>query len=247
MALLRMTDKKLAANRANAHLSHGPITAAGKEKVSRNACRHHLYARTHLLHPAWEARIWDVINPAAACIENPAERARLVDYFFLKLWRLELYSFETRLMNQSIARHRSVNRGTHAYVTTHPLVHPIQNRCHMLARHAERARKAWEREKRDSAGCRSIPQILQIKTVTPTPETLTFAAAAGSGVPSVKTATSCIFQLVKRLVGTTLESAAITWQHLALQFLPPAGAARGLSQLEPSDFRHPHPLKPLSY
>ena len=39
MALLRMTDKKLAANRANARLSRGPATPAGKEKVSRNACK----------------------------------------------------------------------------------------------------------------------------------------------------------------------------------------------------------------
>ena len=180
MALLRMTDKKLAANRANARLSHGPTTPAGKEKVSRNACQHHLYARKLLLHPVWEARIWDVVNPAAASIENPAERARLMDYFFLKQWRIELYAFEARLMNQSIARHRGVNRGIHEFVTKDPRFHLIENRCHMLASHAERARKVWEREKRNPACSRSIPQLSETTAVTPTPKTLTFAAAAGS-------------------------------------------------------------------
>lgn len=37
-----ISDKQLAANRANAHLSQGPITEAGKKRSSMNARRHGL-------------------------------------------------------------------------------------------------------------------------------------------------------------------------------------------------------------
>ena len=166
MSLIRVSEKKLAANRANAQKSRGPSTPQGKERSSRNACKHHLYARKFCIHPAWEARIWDVVNPAAACIEDPAERAALVAYFFLKQWRLELYSYETRLMNESIARHRSVNRGIHDFVTTNSLFHAIENRVHIVHRQAERARIT-----------QTTPNVTETKP-------LTMAAAASSSAAS---------------------------------------------------------------
>ena len=78
MALLRMNDKKLAANRANARLSHGPATRAGKEKVSGNACNHHLFAKKFPLHPAWEARIRAVVEPAAQAVPKPVAKVAKV-------------------------------------------------------------------------------------------------------------------------------------------------------------------------
>ena len=144
-----MSEKKLAANRANARLSRGPTSPAGKEKVSRNACRHHLYARKHLLPPEWEARIWDTADRVSADIENPYERAAAARYSFFILWQLELFALEARLINESIARHGCPHRGAHAYFMTDPLALPIQDRYQRLFRHIERARKLWEAEKRN--------------------------------------------------------------------------------------------------
>jgi hypothetical protein len=45
-----ISERKLAANRANARRSTGPRTAAGKRKVSRNAVVHGLTARSALIH-----------------------------------------------------------------------------------------------------------------------------------------------------------------------------------------------------
>ena len=121
MPLLRVSEKKLAANRANARLSKGPSTPEGKARSSQNACKHHLYAKKYQIPPAWAARIQAVVQPCAATVENPVERARVVQYIFLKQWIRELDGYETRLLNQSIARHRNFNRGVHHFVTTNPL------------------------------------------------------------------------------------------------------------------------------
>ncbi len=80
MALIRITEKKPAASRANARLSKGPTSAAGKEKVSKNACKHHLYARKFLMPPTWAARIDNTIQPCVATVETPAERDLLFHY-----------------------------------------------------------------------------------------------------------------------------------------------------------------------
>jgi hypothetical protein len=176
-----MSEKKLAANRANARLSRGPSSTAGKEKVSRNACRHHLYARKHLLPPEWEARIGATVDRVSAEIENPYERAAAARYLSFGLWQLELFALEARLINQSIAHHGCPTRGAHAYFTTDPLALPIQDRCIRLFRHIERARKLWEEEKRNSAPGRSIPQLTENTTPVNAPETLVMAAGAVAG------------------------------------------------------------------
>ncbi|HEY3444464.1 MAG TPA: hypothetical protein VGK29_27180 [Paludibaculum sp.] len=180
MSLLKMSDKKLAANRANARLSRGPSSAAGKEKVSRNACRHHLYARKHFLPPEWEARILATVDHATAEIENPVERAAAARYLFFIMWQLELYALEARLIDESIAHHGCPHRGAHAYFMTDPLALPIQDRYQRLFRHIERARKAWEQVKRNFAPGRSIPQLTENTTPVTAPKPLVMAAAAGA-------------------------------------------------------------------
>ncbi len=46
---MHLSEKQLAANRANAHLSHGPNTADGKKKSSMNALRHGVTAQTTIM------------------------------------------------------------------------------------------------------------------------------------------------------------------------------------------------------
>ena len=181
MPLVRMTEKKLAANRANARLSKGPITPAGKEKVSRNACQHHLFARKFIIPPEWDARIRTVVNPAGAGIEDATQRHLLTRYLFLMLWIEELASFEARLLNQSIAENQGdCHRGTHSYATANPLFLPLQRKLHKLNLQANRARIDWERAQRTASICQTLPHLLETTAVAPIEESLTMAAAAGS-------------------------------------------------------------------
>ena len=142
MALVRMTDNTLAASRANVRKSNGPTTPEGKDKVSRDACKHHLYSRKFLLLDEWATRIWAQVGPLVAAVENPAERTYLTQYLVLKLWGLELFSLEARLINKSIARNRSIHCGIHAYALNNPLAFAIQSRSQIVHRKAETARAA---------------------------------------------------------------------------------------------------------
>ena len=108
MALVRMTEKKLAANRANAKKSKGPTTPAGKEKVSRNACRHHLCARKHLLPPTWDARYLSFSQPLVDSRpdrDDPAVRAAATRFVHLTLWFAEEATIQTRRINVYLALH----------------------------------------------------------------------------------------------------------------------------------------------
>jgi hypothetical protein len=59
------TEKQIAANRANAKLSTGPRTAAGKQKSSRNAYRHGL-SRLDLSDPSSAAKVKSISGVLAA-------------------------------------------------------------------------------------------------------------------------------------------------------------------------------------
>ena len=177
MALVRLTEKKLAANRANARRSLGPSTPAGKQRVSRNACRHHLFARKFTMPETWEDRIWAAIAPAAANVEDPVERACATRYFFLLQWLIELDSFEVRLINQStLDHHGDLDRGLQHFVRTNPLFHAIETRIHTLNRLANRARTDWNHAKRAARSrptTQTIPQVVENKppfAASPSPD-----------------------------------------------------------------------------
>ncbi|HEY3440725.1 MAG TPA: (2Fe-2S)-binding protein [Paludibaculum sp.] len=91
MPLLRRTEKQLAASRANAQRSTGPRTPEGKARTSQNACKHHLYAKTHAMPPEWQQRI--IAQAVEATAEFAADQ-RLRDlharYLYLELWSIEL-------------------------------------------------------------------------------------------------------------------------------------------------------------
>ncbi len=192
MALIRMTDKKLAASRANARLSKGPTSAAGKEKVSRNACKHHLYARKFPLPPAWAARIRDAVQPCIDTVEDPAERACLTHYLVLGLWKIELFALETRLLNQHIARQRSYCCGLREYARHDPLFFVILARMHKLHRDGEKAYQAWKRCQKISAQKQSILQLSENTPVIPEQKTLIMAAGAGAASSAAYTVTPAI-------------------------------------------------------
>ncbi len=191
MALLRMTDKKLAANRANAKKSKGPVTPAGKEKVSRNACKHHIFGRKFNLHPVWADRIRDRVLPLTADVEDPEEHLHLHNYLVFSFWLLEVDALFVHLLNHHIRlRHGSLDRGLQNFYTTQPtLFNAIQVRLHQLHVRAERAEKAWKRAKARAAQNRAVPQIVENELLTPAPKKLTLAAAAGAGASATTTCT----------------------------------------------------------
>ena len=178
-----MTEKKLAANRANARLARGPATLEGKERSSRNACKHHLYAKKFQLPPAWQARIWTVVEPCLAGIDDPLERAATLHYAVLNQWILELFAYETRLIDQSIARNRSVTRGVHDYAFHNPLFLAIEARRHSLWLQAERARREWLRSRAKIPVRQLIPKVIETKP-------LVMAAAAAISASNPVTAST---------------------------------------------------------
>ncbi|MCX6630795.1 MAG: hypothetical protein NTW28_24530, partial [Candidatus Solibacter sp.] len=77
-----VSDKRLAANRANALKSTGPRTRAGKAKVSRNACRHYLYSRKHLACDETLREAARRIELSLRGVSNPIECVHRADVAF---------------------------------------------------------------------------------------------------------------------------------------------------------------------
>jgi hypothetical protein len=69
-----VSERRLAANRANALKSTGPRTPEGKRKSSQNACQHRLYARKFRMSPEAEAANHARALRDSAHIEDPALR-----------------------------------------------------------------------------------------------------------------------------------------------------------------------------
>lgn len=82
------TEQRLAANRANALLSTGPVTAAGKAAVSRNAVRHGLLSAKLFLEDEDPTAFQDLLRELGASL-NPAGalESSLVERVAITLWR----------------------------------------------------------------------------------------------------------------------------------------------------------------
>jgi hypothetical protein len=74
MPLAHISERRIAANRANALKSTGPRSAAGKLASSQNACRHRLYARKFRMSPEAEAANHARALRDSAHLEDPALR-----------------------------------------------------------------------------------------------------------------------------------------------------------------------------
>jgi hypothetical protein len=74
MPLAAISERRLAANRANALKSTGPRTEAGKRRSSQNACQHRLYARKFRMAPEAEAANHARARDNSAHIEDPTLR-----------------------------------------------------------------------------------------------------------------------------------------------------------------------------
>src|SRR5450432_3228117 len=100
--LQRKKAKKAEQARINGALSHGPITAEGKARSSRNSIRHGMTANEHTVLEAEIPEEYDEVRSAFIEQLHPATKAelRLVEKIANLDWRLErLTMLETSLLN----------------------------------------------------------------------------------------------------------------------------------------------------
>jgi len=104
LSRMPLSEKKLAANRANAAKSTGPKTAEGKRNTSRNATRHGILANTILIDGESRERFAALLN---SCVlqfqpETPVEHS-LVERIAVAQWRqTRIWSVEAAGLNREI-------------------------------------------------------------------------------------------------------------------------------------------------
>jgi len=98
-----ISERRLAANRANARKSTGPRTPEGKRRVSQNACRHRLYARLHTLTPHYQAFLHDRAHRNTIHIQDPVLRALRYEFFIASGYEELLWANQDSLLNYWVA------------------------------------------------------------------------------------------------------------------------------------------------
>ncbi|HEY3440287.1 MAG TPA: hypothetical protein VGK29_06030 [Paludibaculum sp.] len=105
MALVRITERKITANRAKSRRSTGPRTPAGKRRSSRNGCVHHSYARTHAMPESWNANLHHEARRFTVQTADPIRRKRECRLAYLVLWHDRLLEQEQQLLAACLSRH----------------------------------------------------------------------------------------------------------------------------------------------
>ena len=101
------SEKQIAANRANAQKSTGPTSEAGLERVSRNATRHGLLARTMVLDRENQDRfllllasLQEEFEPGTVHECNLVENMAVARWRLMRLWSIEKSSFDSEMRKQ---------------------------------------------------------------------------------------------------------------------------------------------------
>ncbi len=111
MPKLPLSEKRLAANRANARKSTGPRSPEGKRRASRNNTRHGLYSAEVHLPDYWELRAIDTAQRAAAgYLRDPGLAAAVAARTYLRAHR----SYATALVDRYYVE-RFSSADPHAY------------------------------------------------------------------------------------------------------------------------------------
>ncbi|MBN9658602.1 MAG: hypothetical protein J0H49_10520 [Acidobacteria bacterium] len=97
MPMSQISERRLAANRANARKSTGPRTAQGKAKVSENARRTGIYSEDHRMPPRIEAHFQALAEARTQPIADPALRALSFDWHMLQ-GHLDLHDSRERAL-----------------------------------------------------------------------------------------------------------------------------------------------------
>lgn len=110
--MIHMSEKKLAANRANAQKSTGPTTPSGKAVSRMNRLRHGLYAEDVIVPQLNESKeFWEEFRQIYLDELNPKSLIQytLAEQYIYDQWRLLRYRrFETGFAAQAWARNESI-------------------------------------------------------------------------------------------------------------------------------------------
>jgi ubiquinone biosynthesis protein UbiJ len=101
-----ISEKRLAANRANAVKSHGPITARGKQNSARNSTRHGIIAKAVLLDGESRERFAALLNSFISDFQPATTAERLcVETMAVSHWRIvRLWAVESATINHETRR-----------------------------------------------------------------------------------------------------------------------------------------------
>ncbi|QOY88033.1 hypothetical protein [Paludibaculum fermentans] len=102
MPLAQISEKRLAANRANARKSTGPRTAKGKAKVSANARRTGSYSEDHRMPPRLEAHFRALAEARTQILADPTLRALTFEWHMLQGHLVVHESRERALFNAGL-------------------------------------------------------------------------------------------------------------------------------------------------
>ncbi|MGC4052290.1 MAG: hypothetical protein QM757_23400 [Paludibaculum sp.] len=108
-----ISERRLAANRANAQKSTGPRTAEGKRRVAQNACRHNLYSKLHHLPEEIADLLYRKALEETADIADPRFRALFVHRLMLRGHERRLLQLEGKLWAEAL----HVNHGIIPYAS----------------------------------------------------------------------------------------------------------------------------------
>jgi len=103
MSSPQISERRLAANRANALKSTGPRTPAGKQRVSQNACTHRLYAKVHALAPKFQAWALARAERISSQYQEPVLRALHFQLWIAQAFCEVVWAHQNALINQSEA------------------------------------------------------------------------------------------------------------------------------------------------
>lgn len=176
MSLIRMSPRKLAANRANAQKSTGPRSPEGKAVSAQNGAIHYLYARKFTIPPEWHAAFSLRAAELTHHFTDPVERHLRQRWSYLELWIQRLDALESSLCRHEIqSAQNDARRGMAAWVHHNPLFRAWLKRFRQLTRRADRLLREIH------AHCR----LRKLRQHCPPPPSLKSMAAGANSSPGV--------------------------------------------------------------
>ncbi|MGJ5813275.1 hypothetical protein [Paludibaculum fermentans] len=170
MPSTQISEKRLAANRANAQKSTGPRTAAGKAKVSANARRTGAYSEDHRMSPRLEAHFRAIADGRTQHLTEPTLRALIYEWHMLQGHLVIHESRERALFNAGLEYGRGNEDIAHDWVLRqHGYIQALNRYSGWIQMRLHRVESAILSQ---PAGLDHLTQLLAPSTQAP-PETAT--------------------------------------------------------------------------